>query len=47
MKALNLTEKILEKGFPVSKLEKSPDLKNMLKDKRFQKLKEKFNNSGK
>ncbi len=43
-KALNLSEKILEKGYPISKLEKSPDLKNMLKDKRFEKLKEKFSN---
>ena len=46
-KALDLTEKILKKGFPVSKLEKSPDLKNMLKDKKFQKLKAKFNNPNK
>ena len=40
--ALKLTEKILEKDYPITKLEKSPDLQEMLKDKRFEKLKEKF-----
>ena len=43
--ALKLVEKILEKGYPVSKLEKSPDLKNLIKDKRFEFLKKKFTNS--
>jgi tetratricopeptide (TPR) repeat protein len=43
-KALNLTEKILENGYPISKLEKSPDLKDMLKDERFKSLKKKFSN---
>jgi serine/threonine protein kinase/tetratricopeptide (TPR) repeat protein len=42
--ALNLTKQILEKGFPISKLEKSPDLKDMIKDKRFEVLKKKFSN---
>ena len=42
--ALKLTDEILEKGYPVSKLEKSPDLKDMLKDKRFEKLKRKYLN---
>ncbi|MGA9291370.1 MAG: protein kinase [Ignavibacteriaceae bacterium] len=40
--ALILAEKILKKGYPVSKLENSPDLKNLLKDKRFKLLKEKY-----
>ena len=42
--ALKLTDEILEKGYPVSKLENSPDLKNMLKDKRFENLKRKYLN---
>ena len=41
-KALDQTNKILKKGYPVSKLEKSPDLKNMVEDKRFKLLKEKY-----
>ncbi len=45
--ALKLTQEILEKGFPISKLEKSPDLKNMIKDKRFEVLKQKFSNLSK
>ena len=43
--ALNLTEKVLEKGYPITKLERSPDLKNMLRDKRFEELKKKFSDS--
>lgn len=42
--ALKLTREILEKGFPISKLEKSPDLKNMIKDKRFEILKKEYSN---
>ena len=45
--ALKLTKKILEKGYPISKLEKSPDLKNLLKDTRYEFLKKKFSNSPK
>ncbi len=45
--ALKLTEKILKKGYPIYKLEKSPDLKNMIKDERFEFLKKKFSNSSK
>lgn len=45
--AIKLTEKILKKGFPIYKLEKSPDLKNMIKDERFEFLKRKFSNSSK
>ncbi len=46
-KAVKLAEIILEKGYPISNLEKSPDLNNMLKDKRFEKLKERFSNTNK
>ena len=46
-KAVNLAEKILEKGYPVSNLEKSPDLKNMLKDKRFEKIIERYSGTNK
>ena len=42
--ALKLTREILQKGFPVSKLEKSPDLKDMIKDNRFKVLKKEFSN---
>ncbi|MEJ2613666.1 MAG: tetratricopeptide repeat protein, partial [Ignavibacteriaceae bacterium] len=42
--ALKLTREILQKGFPISKLEKSPDLKDMIKDKRFEVLKKEFSN---
>ena len=45
--ALKLTRKILEKGFPISKLEKSPDLKDLIKDKRFVILKKEFSNLSK
>jgi serine/threonine protein kinase/tetratricopeptide (TPR) repeat protein len=44
-KALSLTDKILKKGYPISKLEKSPDLKNLIKDKKFEELKKKFSDS--
>ena len=44
-KALNLTKEILEKGYPILALERSPDLKNMIKDKKFEMLKEKYSNS--
>jgi serine/threonine-protein kinase len=43
--ALKFSEKILSKGFPVSKLENSPDLKNLVKDKRFEKLVLKYSKS--
>ena len=46
-KAINLAEKILGKGYPVSNLEKSPDLKNMLKDKRFEKLIRRYSRTNK
>jgi tetratricopeptide (TPR) repeat protein len=42
--ALKLTEGILTKGFPISKLERTPDLKDMIKDRRFELLKKKFSN---
>jgi serine/threonine protein kinase/tetratricopeptide (TPR) repeat protein len=42
--ALKLTREILQKGFPISKLEKSPDLKDMIKDKRFEVIKKEFSN---
>ena len=42
--ALKLTREILEKGFPVYKLEKSPDLRNLIKDQRFEALKNEFSN---
>ncbi|MGB8319774.1 MAG: protein kinase [Ignavibacteriaceae bacterium] len=45
--ALKLTREILQKGFPISKLEKSPDLKDMIKDKRFEILKKEFSNLSK
>jgi serine/threonine protein kinase/tetratricopeptide (TPR) repeat protein len=41
-KALELTDKILKKGYPISKLEKSPDLKDLLKDQRFELIKNKY-----
>ena len=44
-KAIQLAEEILGKGYPLLNLEKSPDLKSMLKDKRFEKLKERFSNT--
>ncbi len=47
VEALKLTKEILEKGFPISKLEKSPDLKDMIKDERFEVLKKKFSNLSK
>ena len=40
--ALKLSEDILKKGFPISKLEKSPDLKEMIKDERFETLKKTY-----
>jgi serine/threonine protein kinase/tetratricopeptide (TPR) repeat protein len=40
--SLILAEKILKKGYPVSKLKKSPDLNNLIKDKRFKLLEEKY-----
>ncbi len=40
--ALKLSEDVLKKGFPISKLEKSPDLKEMIKDKRFIALKKTY-----
>ena len=40
--SLILAEKILKKGYPVSKLKNSPDLKNLIKDKRFKLLIEKY-----
>ncbi len=46
-KAIKLAEKIVERGYPISNLEKSPDLRNMIKDKRFEKLKVKFSNTNK
>ena len=45
--ALKLTREILQKGFPISKLENSPDLKDMIKDKRFEILKKEFPNLSK
>ncbi|MEJ2614743.1 MAG: hypothetical protein P8Z35_07280, partial [Ignavibacteriaceae bacterium] len=40
--SLILAEKILKKGYPVSKLKNSPDLKNLIKDRRFKLLIEKY-----
>ena len=45
--ALKLTREILQKGFPISRLENSPDLKDMIKDKRFEILKKEFPNLSK
>ena len=42
--ALELTDSLLKKGYPVSKLESTPGLKEMIKDKRFELLKEKYKN---